>query len=52
MNFDDRDLQRAGGLDGVIAFVAWFDDADQLGQTERFATEVVPLARQALASRT
>ena len=23
-------------------FVAWFDDEDQLGQTERFATEVVP----------
>jgi alkanesulfonate monooxygenase SsuD/methylene tetrahydromethanopterin reductase-like flavin-dependent oxidoreductase (luciferase family) len=32
------------------AFVAWFDDEDQLGQTERFATEVVPAVREALAS--
>jgi hypothetical protein len=31
-------------------FVAWFDDEDQLGQTERFATEVVPAVRDALAS--
>jgi len=32
-------------------FVAWFDDEDQLGQTERFATEVVPAVREALAPR-
>ena len=30
-------------------FVAWFDDQDQLGQTERFATEVAPAVREALA---
>ncbi len=30
-------------------FVAWFDDEDQLGQTERFATEVAPAVREALA---
>ena len=30
-------------------FVAWFDDADQLGQTERFATDVAPAVREALA---
>jgi alkanesulfonate monooxygenase SsuD/methylene tetrahydromethanopterin reductase-like flavin-dependent oxidoreductase (luciferase family) len=30
-------------------FVAWFDDEDQLGQTERFATEVAPAVRDALA---
>ena len=30
-------------------FVAWFDDEDQLGQTERFAREVVPAVRDALA---
>ena len=29
-------------------FVAWFDDEDQLGQTERFATEVAPAVRDAL----
>jgi alkanesulfonate monooxygenase SsuD/methylene tetrahydromethanopterin reductase-like flavin-dependent oxidoreductase (luciferase family) len=38
-----RDLRFTG-------FVAWFDDEDQLGQTERFATEVVPAVREALAS--
>ena len=37
-----RDLRFTG-------FVAWFDDEDQLGQTERFATEVVPAVREALA---
>ena len=30
-------------------FVAWFDDEDQLGQTERFATDVAPAVRDALA---
>ena len=30
-------------------FVAWFDDEDQLGQTERFAAEVAPAVREALA---
>ena len=30
-------------------FVAWFDDEDQLGQTERFARDVVPAVRDALA---
>jgi alkanesulfonate monooxygenase SsuD/methylene tetrahydromethanopterin reductase-like flavin-dependent oxidoreductase (luciferase family) len=30
-------------------FVAWFDDEDQLGQTERFASEVAPAVRSALA---
>ncbi len=30
-------------------FVAWFDDEDQLGQTERFATDVAPDVREALA---
>jgi alkanesulfonate monooxygenase SsuD/methylene tetrahydromethanopterin reductase-like flavin-dependent oxidoreductase (luciferase family) len=30
-------------------FVAWFDDEDQVGQTERFATEVAPAVRDALA---
>ena len=39
-----RDLRFTG-------FVAWFDDEDQLGQTERFATEVVPAVREALAPR-
>jgi alkanesulfonate monooxygenase SsuD/methylene tetrahydromethanopterin reductase-like flavin-dependent oxidoreductase (luciferase family) len=29
-------------------FVAWFDDEDQVGQTERFATEVAPAVRDAL----
>ncbi len=29
-------------------FVAWFDDEDQLGQTELFATEVAPRVREAL----
>ena len=38
-----RDLRFTG-------FVAWFDGEDQLGQTERFATEVVPAVREALAS--
>jgi alkanesulfonate monooxygenase SsuD/methylene tetrahydromethanopterin reductase-like flavin-dependent oxidoreductase (luciferase family) len=38
-----RDLRFTG-------FVAWFDVEDQLGQTERFATEVVPAVREALAS--
>ena len=37
-----RDLRFTG-------FVAWFDDEDQLGQTERFATEVAPAVREALA---
>jgi alkanesulfonate monooxygenase SsuD/methylene tetrahydromethanopterin reductase-like flavin-dependent oxidoreductase (luciferase family) len=32
------------------AFIAWFDDEDQLGQTERYATEVAPAVRDALAS--
>jgi alkanesulfonate monooxygenase SsuD/methylene tetrahydromethanopterin reductase-like flavin-dependent oxidoreductase (luciferase family) len=31
-------------------FVVWSDHEDQLGQTERFATEVVPVVRAALAS--
>src|SRR3954451_5256237 len=39
-----RDLRFTG-------FVAWFDDEDQLGQTERFAAEVVPAVRAALAPR-
>jgi alkanesulfonate monooxygenase SsuD/methylene tetrahydromethanopterin reductase-like flavin-dependent oxidoreductase (luciferase family) len=39
-----RDLRFTG-------FVAWFDDEDQLAQTERFATEVVPAVRAALAPR-
>ena len=39
-----RDLRFTG-------FVAWFDDEDQPGQTERFATEVVPAVREALAPR-
>ena len=30
-------------------FVAWFDDEDQLGQTERYAAEVAPAVRDALA---
>ena len=30
-------------------FVAWFDDEDQVGQIERFATEVAPAVREALA---
>jgi hypothetical protein len=30
-------------------FVAWFDDEDQLGQTERFAAAVAPAVRDALA---
>jgi alkanesulfonate monooxygenase SsuD/methylene tetrahydromethanopterin reductase-like flavin-dependent oxidoreductase (luciferase family) len=30
-------------------FVAWFDDPDPLGQTERYAAEVVPAVREALA---
>jgi hypothetical protein len=30
-------------------FVAWFDHEDTLGQTERFATEVAPAVRDALA---
>jgi len=38
-----RDLRFSG-------FVAWFDAEDQLGQTERFATEVVPAVREALDS--
>ena len=33
------------------AFVAWFDDEDQLAQTERFATDVVPAVREALVGR-
>jgi alkanesulfonate monooxygenase SsuD/methylene tetrahydromethanopterin reductase-like flavin-dependent oxidoreductase (luciferase family) len=31
-------------------FVAWFDHEDQLAQTERFATEVAPAVREALAT--
>ena len=30
-------------------FVVWADHEDQLGQTERFATEVVPVVREALS---
>ena len=43
-----EELVRLGRDLRFNGFVAWVDGEDQVGQTERFATEVAPAVRDAL----